>query len=47
MKRFFALLSAVALALSLSANAFAFSSDFVVDNADLLSEGEESTLSTT
>ncbi|MBR4048898.1 MAG: TPM domain-containing protein [Clostridia bacterium] len=41
MKRFFALLSAVALALSLSANAFAFSSDFVVDNADLLSEGEE------
>lgn len=41
MKRFFALLSAVALALSFSANAFAFSSDFVVDHADLLSEGEE------
>lgn len=44
MKRFFALITVFVLMLSFSLNAFAIDSRFVVDDADLLTEAEETQL---
>ena len=44
MKRIFALLTVLSLALSLSFGAFAFNGEFVIDDADLLTDYEEDML---